>query len=72
MHDDERVVNRSRSGPRCGGVDVDIVYTDENTSESIELKPEEIDDVENKIIEIFFSGLSVQPGNSAMPPKLCS
>jgi hypothetical protein len=31
---------------------------DEGTTESIKFKPEEVDDIEGKVIEVFFFGLS--------------
>jgi hypothetical protein len=37
---------------------VDVVYADEGMTESIKLKPEGVDDVENEVDEVFFSGLS--------------
>jgi hypothetical protein len=60
------VASRSRRGPERHGVyanvvHTDIVYADECTAESIELKPKEVDDVEDKVVEVFFSELSEQP-----------
>jgi hypothetical protein len=40
---------------------MDIIYTDEGITESVELKPEGVDNVEDKVGEIFFFGLSVKP-----------
>jgi hypothetical protein len=59
------MARRSRRGPGCGGVDADIVNADvvyavEGTMESVELKPKEVDDVEDELVEIFFFGLSEQ------------
>jgi hypothetical protein len=48
------VASRSRCGRR-GGVD-----TDEGAAESIKLKPKKINDVEDKVVEVFFSELSEQ------------
>jgi hypothetical protein len=60
MRDDEcatveppGVASCSRHGPWRSGVDVDVVdadvvYTDEDTAESVELKLEGVDDVETK------------------------
>jgi hypothetical protein len=49
----------SRRGPGRGGVDADVVYADEGIAESVELKPREVDDVEDKVVEVFFSKLSI-------------
>jgi hypothetical protein len=59
------MARRSRRGPGCGRVDgnivdADVVYADECTTESVELKPEEVDDVKDELVEIFFLGLSEQ------------
>jgi hypothetical protein len=43
-----------------GGVDADIVYADEGTTKFVELKPEEVDDVEDEVVEISFFRLPVQ------------
>jgi hypothetical protein len=49
----------SRRGPGRGGVDADVVYADEGIAESVKLKPREVDDVEDKVVEVFFSKLSI-------------
>jgi hypothetical protein len=43
------MARRSRRGPGCGGVDTDIVNADVVYAESVELKPEEVDDVEDVV-----------------------
>jgi hypothetical protein len=43
------MAGRSRRGPGCGGVDADIVNADVVYAESVELKPEEVDDVEDEV-----------------------
>jgi hypothetical protein len=57
----------SRHRPGHGRVDADvvnadIVHADEVTVEFVEFKPEGVDDVEDKVVKVFFSGLFVQPG----------
>jgi hypothetical protein len=54
---------KPQSTRRCGAVDADvvdadIVYADEDTTESVELKPKGVDDVDDGVVEVFFSGLS--------------
>jgi hypothetical protein len=49
----------SRRGPGRGGVDADVVYADEGTVESVELNSRGVDDVEDKVVEVFFSKLSI-------------
>jgi hypothetical protein len=49
---------RRRGGVNADVVDADVVYADEDTTESVELKPEGVDDVDDGVVEVFFSGLS--------------
>jgi hypothetical protein len=58
------VANCSRYGPERGVVDTDRVYADEGTIKSVELKPEEVNDVEDgigrsvdvdEVVELFSS-----------------
>jgi hypothetical protein len=45
-----------------GGVNADGVYVDESTVESVERKPKGVDEDEvDKVVEVFFFELSVQP-----------
>jgi hypothetical protein len=41
---------------------MDVVYVDEGTAESVELRPKGVNDVEDKVVKVFFFELSVQPG----------
>jgi hypothetical protein len=53
---------RRRGGVDADVVDADVVYTDEDTAESVELKPEVVDGVDDEVVEVFFSELPTQSG----------
>jgi hypothetical protein len=53
---------RRRGGVDADVVDADVVYTDEDTAESVELKPEVVDVVDDEVVEVFFSELPTQSG----------
>jgi hypothetical protein len=38
---------------------MDVVYVDEGTAESVELRPKGVNDVEDKVVKVFFFELSV-------------
>jgi hypothetical protein len=66
------VASRSRRGSGRSGVGADVVetnvvYADEGTAKSVELKPKGVDDIEDKIAEVVFPSC---PSSLASSPNI--